>query len=44
MQTQQLQEIIQTCFLSSVFLLTAILFLPTVHAQDYTQLQLPEGA
>ena len=39
-----LHSTLQTYFLISVFLLAAILFVPTVHAQDYTQLQLPEGA
>ena len=32
-----LRGTLQTCFFSSVFLLAALLFLPPVHAQDYTQ-------
>ena len=44
METKHLQRTIQTCFLGSIFFLTVILFLPIVNAQDYTQLQLPEGA
>ena len=39
-----LRGTLQTCFFSLLFLLTAVLSLPDVHAQDYTQLQLPEGA
>ena len=39
-----LHSTFQTCLLISAFLLTTILFPHTVHAQDYTQLQLPEGA
>lgn len=44
METKQLRGTIQTYFLGSLFLLTAILFPPNVYAEDYTQLQLPEGA
>ncbi len=44
METKQLCGTIQTYFLGSLFLLTAILFPPNVHAEDYTQLRLPAGA
>ena len=44
MNIKHLHSTIQTHFLSSIFLLTATLFLPNVYAQNYTRLWLPEGA
>ena len=39
-----LRDTIHLQLFSLALLLTTILFSPSVHAQDYTQLQLPEGA
>ena len=39
-----LRGTLQTGFIGLIFLLIVILFLSNVSAQDYTQLQLPEGA